>query len=248
MSDYNYKEGKKRLFNILDNKTTVVEKESVPADSAFNFENGIKAPVASIFVDIRNSTDYFKNNPRDRVARTIRAFVSEIIKILRSDDNFRDLGIRGDCVFAVYSASSSKEINSIFNCATLVNTFIEMINKGLSDKKWPELQIGIGLGYDANELVIKTGEKGSGFNDFVWIGNAVVDASNCCGIANKGTFKPIVVSSFFYEKIKNEKANKDFNYDHYFKKLYSSDCKGYVYHANLVNTDFNEWIKKGMKQ
>ena len=247
MGSYDYKEGKKRLFDILDNKTTVIEKDEVPSDSAFNFENGIKAPVASIFVDIRHSTEFFKNNPRDRVARIIRAFTSEVIRILRSDENFRDLGIRGDCVFAVYSASSNEEISDIFSCAVLVNTFLKMINKGLSDKKWPELKVGIGLGYDANELVIKTGEKGSGYNDFVWIGNAVIDASNCCDVANKKGLNPIVISNFFYDKLKNEKANDNETYGQMFEKVHSSDYGGNVYHANIIRTDFNKWIAEGMK-
>ena len=247
MGSYNYKEGKKRLFDILDNKTTVIEKDEVPSDSAFNFENGIKAPVASIFVDIRNSTEFFKNNPRDRVARIIRAFSSEVIRILRSDENFRDLGIRGDCVFAVYSASSNEEIGDIFNCAVLVNTFLKMINKGLADKKWPELRIGIGLGYDPNELVIKTGEKGSGYNDFVWIGNAVIDASNCCDVANKKGLNPIVASYYFYDKLKNEKANSEKTYEKLFKKKYSNDYGGYIYDADKIRVDFNEWIGNRMK-
>lgn len=247
MSEYSYKEGKRRTIDILDSRTDIVKKECVPSDSAFSFDNGIKAPVASIFVDIRNSTNYFKSNPRDRVARIIRAFVSETIKILRSNNNFRDLGIRGDCVFAVYSASDGEEMKNIFGCATQINTFIKMFNVFLTNKKWPEMQIGIGIGFDSNELVIKTGEKGSGFNDFVWIGNAVIDASNCCSVANKNGINPIVVSSFFYEKIKNKKANENYTYEHYFIKSYSSYCGGYIYHVDLVKSDFNNWIEGGMK-
>lgn len=122
-----------------------------------------------------------------------------------------------------------------------------MFNVFLRNKKWPELKIGVGLGFDPNELVIKTGEKGSGFNDFVWIGNAVIDASNCCGVANKNNFEPIVVSPFFYEKIKNMKANDDYTYENYFEKRYSTNYGGYVYHVNLVRIDFNNWIDEGMK-
>ena len=243
---YNYKDGKKRLYDIIDNKTTVIQNSCVPSDDAFNFDNGIKAPVASIFVDIRNSSLFFIKNPRDRVARVIRAFVSETIEILRSDSNFRDLGIRGDCVFAVYNASSNEDVKNIFRCAVLVNTFLRMINKALRDKRWPELKIGIGLGFDANELVIKTGKKGSGYNDFVWIGNAVIDASNCCNVANKNGFEPIVVSSFFFDKLKDE-LNGDTPYGRYFKQRRTNECNGDVFHTNLLRIDFNDWIDGGMK-
>ena len=246
MAKYNYRDGKDRVSKILDSKTIIETKTEVPSDSAFNFGNGIKAPVASIFVDIRKSSELFKNNSKDRVARIIRSFISEVAKILRSDDSFRDLGIRGDCVFAVYSASTQKELDSIFDCAVFVNTYIKMLNAMLEKKGWPNLEIGIGLGFDPDELVVKAGEINSGFNDFVWIGNAVIDASNCCNVANKKGIKPIVVSESFYNKIKNCSANDEHNYDFYFVHTYSYEYSGYVYHVNLIKTIFNNWIDGGM--
>lgn len=246
MADYDYKSGKKKVIEILDSKTEIEEKDNVPSDSSFTYDNGIKAPVASIFVDIRKSTEFFKNNPKDRVARIIRAFINQVVKILRSDENFRDLGIRGDCVFAVYSAKSSSELRSVFGCATYVNTFMKMFNKLLSDKKWPNLKVGIGCGYDPAELVIKAGEKGSGRSDYVWIGDAVIDASNCCNLANKNGCEPIVISDKYYDKIKNLDANDEHKYSYYFTAKFQA-CGLYYYSCDLIKSDFDKWINEGMK-
>lgn len=40
MASYDYKEGKTRIKNILDNKLDVIEQNKVPSDSEFTFDNG----------------------------------------------------------------------------------------------------------------------------------------------------------------------------------------------------------------
>lgn len=247
MADYDYQEQKQRIIEILDCKTDIDRRDFVPCDSNFTFENGIEAPVASIFVDIRDSSSFFKNNKKDIVSRIMRAFIGQVIRILRSDNNLRDIGIRGDCVFAIYSAKTCSELKEIFGCATYVNTFILMFNKILEEKGFPTFQIGIGLGYDPKELVIKAGEKGTGHKDYVWVGDAVIDASNCCNVANKSGLKTIVISHSYYEKIKSLKPNKDkeLYYSNYFKRHY---LNGELYYdCELVKTTFSDWIEEGMK-
>lgn len=246
MSPYDFKDGKRRVLDILDSRTNIRDFDYIPSDKEFSFENGVRSPVASIFVDIRESTSLFKNNPRDRVARIIRSFVSEVIHILRSDDNIRDLGIRGDCVFAVYSCSTTNDTSNLIDRAVEINTFMKMYNRLLECKRWPEIKIGIGLGFDQTQLVIKAGEKGSGYNDFIWVGNAVINASNCCGIANTSGISPIVMDTYFYEKIKNLQANPNHKYIDYLKRFYSNKIGGYYYQTDLVDSKFNNWINDGM--
>lgn len=55
------------------------------------------------FVDIRESSKLFTDKDKEKVAKIIRSFTSEIIEILREDDNLREIGIRGDCVYAIYT-------------------------------------------------------------------------------------------------------------------------------------------------
>lgn len=83
MSNYDYRSGKQRVIDILTSKTAIEEAEIIPSnEDEFTYENGIKSWVGALFVDIRNSTNYFKGNKQEIVSRVIRAFCSEIISIL----------------------------------------------------------------------------------------------------------------------------------------------------------------------
>ena len=103
MSTYDYKQGKNRVESIFDNYMEIEEKNKLPSDDNFTFENGYLSWVTAVFVDIRDSTTIFSNND-EPTAKLVRAFTSEIIEILRVDDNLREIGIRGDCVYAIYTA------------------------------------------------------------------------------------------------------------------------------------------------
>ena len=53
----------------------------------------------------------------------MRAFCSEIIDILRKNDNYRQIGIRGDCIYAIYSTPKQSDLHAILDDAILINTF-----------------------------------------------------------------------------------------------------------------------------
>lgn len=96
---YDYKKSKETVESILASPTKIAKKDSIPSsDSEFTYENGIKAWVGALFVDIVDSSNLFKS-PNEDTARIIRSFCSEIISILKDDDNYREIGIRGElCV------------------------------------------------------------------------------------------------------------------------------------------------------
>lgn len=54
MADYDYKAGKQRLEEILDNDMEVVEQDKLPNDDDFTFTNGYYSWVSAIFVDMRD--------------------------------------------------------------------------------------------------------------------------------------------------------------------------------------------------
>ena len=91
MATYDYKIGKERIEEILDNELKVVEQNEVPKDSSFTFSNGYYSWVSAIFVDIRDSSVLFADEDKEKVSKIIRAFTSEIIEILRNDDNLREM-------------------------------------------------------------------------------------------------------------------------------------------------------------
>ena len=134
MSDYDYKEGKKRIQDILNNKLSVNEQDLIPNESQFTFENAYYGWVTAIFVDIRNSTKLFSEGDKEKVSKIIRSFTSEIIEILRKDENLREIGIRGDCVYAIYTTPSQNHEYSCLDKTSMINTYMQMLNKLLATK------------------------------------------------------------------------------------------------------------------
>ena len=88
---YNYKEGKKRILEILNDENDIKQVDTIPQDSEFTYDNGYYGWVTSLFVDIRKSTELFSENKKSSTARIIRSFTSEIIEILHSDNNLREI-------------------------------------------------------------------------------------------------------------------------------------------------------------
>lgn len=247
MASYDYKEGKKRVKSILDNKLEVLEKDKLPSTDELTFENGYKSWVTAIFVDIRNSTSLFTEEDKEKVSKIIRSFTSEIIEILRSDDNLREIGIRGDCVYAIYTSPLQSDTYECVDKAIYINTYINMLNKLLAEKTYPTISAGIGVG-TAKELIVKAGRKGVGINNPVWIGDAVTGASNLSSIASKDGHAPIALSELTYintiEELKKINSEKDV--ESWFTE-YTDDDLGTYYCADIVKHVFNEWIENGMK-
>lgn len=247
MADYNYFEGKKRIVEILDSTNDTEQSDRIPSGSAFSYNNGYYGFVTAIFVDICDSTELFNNSDTKRTTRAkiIRSFTSEVIEILRKDDNLRDIGIRGDCVFAIYTSPSYSDDYEILDKAVFINTFSKMINRLLQNKNMKTIKFGIGIS-TGNELVVKAGREGTGINDLVWIGEAVTYASHFSGYANRDGLDPIIVSNGFYENIKHaiEKENPSGT-----KLEWFSDFRKHNYvgkQCNIIKTSMSEWVEKGM--
>lgn len=247
MADYNYKAGKKRIKDILNNKLQVIENNKIPNNENFTFSNAYYGWVTAIFVDIRNSTDLFSKGNKEIVSKMIRSFTSEIIEILRNDDNLREIGIRGDCVYAIYATPNKQDNLEIINKSFYINTFMKMLNKLLVEKGFTTISVGIGIS-TAQELVVKAGRKDVGINNNVWIGDAVTKASNLSSLGNKNGYKSIVLSSLTHSNIielfvkKNGTESKS-----WFTKKYDSKI-GTIYDINIIKSEFNKWIDDGMKE
>lgn len=250
MAGYDYKAGKQRLEEILDNDMEVVEQDKLPNDDDFTFTNGYYSWVSAIFVDMRDSTKLCANKDKKKLAKVFRSFSSEIIEILRDDDNLREIGIRGDCVYAVYTTPKENDELEIATKAFYINTFMKMLNKLLKDRNLPEIKVGIGQS-TAKELVVKAGRKGVGINSKIWIGKAVTRACHYANYGGKNGNPSLVFSKESYEcfikglkKRNSDKSEKEVeNWFSYHK----DEGEGAYYTANIIRTDFDEWINSGMK-
>ena len=240
MADYDYKAGKKRIKEILNNKLQVIDDAKIPNNDNFTFSNAYYGWVTAIFVDIRNSTDLFSKDDKEIVSKMIRSFTSEVIEILRKDDLLREIGIRGDCVYAIYTTPKKSDILEIMDKSFYINTFMNMLNKLLVDKGFSTINVGIGVS-TAQELVVKAGRKDVGINNSVWIGDAVTKASNLSSLGNKKDYKSILISESVYKNIKDS-YNKD-----WFTLRNNSEI-GKFYDCDIIKTNFNNWINNGMKE
>ncbi len=240
---YDYKKSKDAIKEILESPTKIEEKDTIPSDSEFTYENGIKAWVGALFVDIVNSSRLFKSANED-TARIIRCFCSEIISILKDDPNYREIGIRGDCVYCIYTTGFQEDLVEIFRHAYRINTFMNMLNILLKQNNYDTIQAGIGLGC-GRDLIVKAGQNGSGINDKIWIGKAVVDAAHLSNIANRKGISPIAMSPVFYSNI----IDLLYEEGHEYKTWIKSHSDGYAwnidfYHCNIVETAFDKWIEE----
>ncbi len=248
MSEYDYKQGKNRIESILDNYMKIEERNQLPSDDSFTFDNGYLSWITAIFVDIRDSSSLFANEDKEKVAKLIRSFTSELIEILRddvSDSLVREIGIRGDCVYAVYTTPTQKDTYKCADKTFYINTFINMFNKLLNDRGYSKLRVGIGMATD-KELVVKAGRKGIGINSKVWIGRAVTMASNLSGLGDKNDNSRLMYSSCSYKNFieQLEKNSPKQNPRTWFEQKYDS-YGNIVYNADIIKTDFDNWINNG---
>lgn len=247
MSKYDYRNGKERVEAILDNDLTVIEQGELPKDDAFTFSNGYYSWVSAIFVDIRKSSELFAEEEKEKVSKIIRSFTSEIIEIMRDDDNLREIGIRGDCVYAIYTTPEKDDIFELADKTFYINAYMKMLNKLLKERSLPEIKVGIGMS-TAKELVVKAGRKDVGINSKVWIGKAVTRAANFSSIGNENGEKPLVYSKCSFDNFIEtlEHKNSEKNPRDWFSKYYDAD-NGYYYTANISQVEFRDWINNGMK-
>ena len=247
MAAYDYKKGKERIEDILDNELKVIEQSEVPTDTAFTFSNGYYSWVSAIFVDIRDSSTLFADEDKEKVSKVIRSFTSEIIEILRNDDNLREIGIRGDCVYGIYTTPQKSDVLELADKTFYINTYMKMLNKLLQERSLPEIKVGIGMS-TSQELVVKAGRKDVGINSKVWIGKAVTRASNFSSLGNKKGNAALVYSSCSYSNFIDElqKIDSDKDVKSWFT-YHSDEGNGAYYTANIVKTGFDRWITNDMK-
>ena len=247
---YDYQERKHKLIEILDNTNEIKKVPKLPRDEDFTYNNGYISDVAAIFVDLRDSTKLFSDYDSLEVSKVIRGFTSEIIEMLKSEvegEELKEIGIRGDCVYAIYSILFDSDFYEISNRAFHINTYMRMLNNLLSERNLPEINAGIGLS-TGEILAVKAGRKSSGINNLVWIGKAVSEAANLSSMGYKEVNNPIVMSEEFYKKsiqfVRNN--NKDKNVDSWYKEDFD-DSIGTFYHAFIIKQEFYDWILNGMK-
>lgn len=242
---YDYKEGKKKIEEILNNNAEIQNKNIPKDDSNFTYDNGIRSFIGSIFVDIVGSKKLIEEEKDIVVAKILRSFTSEIISIMNSSDNVRQIGVRGDCVYGVFSTPYKSDILELLTISSYINCLISMLNKLFSRKGLPNIKVGIGIGV-GKDLIVKAGKKGTGINDRIWIGKAVIDACVLANKAGRNGKSVIGVDNLTYHNFIEKLKESNPDASNWFTKEYDMDINCNVYYGSVINTEFDEWIDNNL--
>ena len=110
-------------------------------------------------------------------------------------------------------------------------SIIDILNVKYKKKSYSTLSVGIGLAY-GSALYIKSGYKGSGINEVVWLGKLVGEAAELCSYGNKTySDKTIMASNVFYSNL-NDKN----------KKFLEWNSNRSCYQGNVMNLLMSQWV------
>jgi class 3 adenylate cyclase len=230
-SAYEFEKSFQRLADILNQSDVEYEEvHTLPDRSKLTFTNGYYAYCSALFVDIRDSSSFPKKYRRPTIARIYRAYISEMVAVMVSDPDCREVNIVGDGVWCVVNTPNKPDIDFVFGTAARANSLVKVLNYRLSKKSLSEIRVGIGVSY-GRALMIKAGYAGSGINEVVYMGDVVNEAAKLAAYANSTySDKALMVSSLFHQNL------SDHN-----KGLLSQNSARSCWHGNVVNTAMEEW-------
>lgn len=231
-SAYDFSASRNRIDEILDARDASFEElDSIPSRDKLTFTNGFYVNCTALFVDIRGSSELGKVHRRPTLAKLYRAYISELIAVLKSTPKCREVSIHGDAVWGVYSTPYKPDIDIVFGIAAMAQSLINTLNHKLKKRGITQIKTGIGIDY-GRALMVKAGYKGSGINDVIWMGEVVNLACHLAGYGNKlYSDEPMMVSDTIWQNLREENRAL-------LKWNYNRQC----YHGNVINVTMNEWI------
>jgi class 3 adenylate cyclase len=239
---YSVAESDARIKEILDSSETFDELKEIPLRSRLTYSNGFYVNCAAIFIDIRDSSKLPETHTRPVLGKIYRAYLSECVAIMNSDPNCKEIVINGDCVSGIVNTPYKNDIDTAFSTTARLNSLVNILNWRLEKKGYTPIRCGIGIAY-GRALMMKTGYKGSGLNDVIWMGDVVNESSNLCHQGNKGTRRAIQVSPTVYSNLNND--NKKLLYP-----VYGSlgSLLPTQYEGDIINTVMENWLTEQKKQ
>lgn len=233
---YDVSNSAQRIDNILNiDNSKFEESKSIPDRSKLTYENGYYVNVGAIFIDVRQSSTLTDEHKRPKLAKLYRSYISEVVAILNSYEDCKEINIVGDCVSGIFEGQYQRQIQCMANASAQINSLIKILNYKLRKKSIVEVSIGIGLDY-GRALMIQAGYSGSGINDVVWMGDVVNSASNLCNRANKDKTRVILMSESVYCNLKEEDT-----------KLVDYNKSEDVYECGWFSSVMNKWYDDNCK-
>lgn len=231
---YDYEKSVERIQEIIDGSDASYEdKDYIPSKDDLTFNNGYYVNGSAIFVDMRGSKELANKHTRPVLAKIYKAYISELIAVMRGATSVKEIYIEGDCVWAVFDTPMKNNIDDVFEIAVKARSLVDILNVKLIKKAYSAITVGVGVSYGSS-LIIKSGYKGSGVNEIVWLGKLVGEAAKLCSYGSKtyGDY-PLMLSSVFRDNMKDE-----------YRDLLSWNAARGCYHSNSVSSEMNKWVKE----
>lgn len=248
---FNFDNSLSRIDDILTSSATYEEADDIPKKDDLTYKSGKYVQCASLFIDLRGSTDLIKTQGRKSktLARIYRAYISEIVAIVNSFQTCKEINIVGDCVSAMFAGkeeTSQSAVIEALQAASMCNGMMQVLNVKFK-KKWDgfqELKAGIGIAL-GRALVIKAGFSGSAINDLIYMGDVVNRASKMCGLAHKDFDYPICVTEAVFLSAGSYIANADKQQTFQdFLTLRHHSKHGSIYTGNFYRIEFADWASE----
>ncbi|MEZ8141909.1 adenylate/guanylate cyclase domain-containing protein [Enterovibrio sp. FF113] len=232
-SAYDFAKSRERIDEILKGSDAdYKDKDSIPSRDDLTFTNGFNVNCSALFVDIRGSKELNRKHTKPVLAKIYKTYISELVAILKSHSKVKEVCIEGDCVWGIFNTPTKNDIRELFSIGGKVSSLIDVLNIKYKKRGYSQLTVGIGMSY-GRSLLVKSGYKGSGINEVVWLGSLVSEAAELCGFGNKvWSDNEMMVSEVFYGNLNDE-----------LKELLSYNANRNCYHGNVINTSMNEWVE-----
>ena len=233
-SYYDFNNSIDRIDEVLKGSDSSYEdRKSIPSRNSLTFNNGYYVSCSALCIDIRGSKALADKHTRPVLAKIYKTYISELVAVLKGHSNVSEIYIEGDSVWGVFDTPDKSDIDELFSIAAQASSLIDILNIKYKKRGYSELTVGIGLSYGTS-LLIKSGYKGSGINEVVWLGKLIAEAALLCSHGNR-TYedKEIMVSDVFEQNLSDQN-----------KKLLSRNYSRNCYHGYVINIVMNEWVKK----
>ena len=223
-----------RIDEILDaSNDSFEESDSIVDRSKLTYTNGFYVYATALFVDIRDSSNMTDAHKRPVLAKIYRSFISEMVALMNGHSTCKEVNINGDCVWCVCETNYKADIDGVFSLAAKACSLVDILNFKLSKRGYQTYEVGVGIDY-GRALMIKAGNKGSGLNDVVWMGDVVNQACHLSNEANSGYFdKRVFLSNVIYDNLNDKNKN-----------LCSKDGGRNIYQADVINIGMSDWLKR----
>src|ERR1035437_7375708 len=136
-STYDYKNSVERISEILDGLDASYEDHNgIPPRTSLTFTNGFYVDVTVLFIDMRGSKALSETHTRPVLAKIYRAYISEIVAVMKGNTTISEIYIEGDGVWAVFNTITKSDVDSVFHTACSVASLIDILNVKLSKKNY----------------------------------------------------------------------------------------------------------------